>query len=342
MVFWTVYKSDATTQVLFFMMDLKAGTSYYFGDDATYQRRSFNGSLSKKNTGLGYVRGTANAAFDFSNAGATTYITGRTFSRNDTSDYNEVYPKTFIIFDTNATSHLLMINWDQNGNRTPQAISAGVMSYTIAILPVSGFILAAATQYLYKSIAPVWSIGSSATFDTIDYGADVTTNFIDPNSPCWKTGNTWEHRPILYGSDTNKLVIGDDSVSGVYETIFTTTTMTSGGSCEDKIALPLSTSLVIARKQTFAQGLTGFSGDWASYETITATSSPRFLLYNIDTLRCSPENAIMMGAAQMHHFGQQKNQCEHETVDFDCEDPKYYYYRATISNDGGPTTRSLI
>lgn len=343
MIFWDVVESNGSTTLGMFMLDLKSGISYYFGDNATYYRRSFNGSFSVKNSGNGYVRGVADNGFTFSSTGISSKIIARTFSKNDSSDYSEMNPKTFVIINTNSTLSMLIINWDSFGNRTPQRIISGVTGIGAPWLPASGYLFGTnGTTTLRRALKPVWTI--TTTLTSAEY-TDVTvpsvTTMVDiaTNSPCWRVGNIWEHRPIIFGTGTNTISIVDP-VANKNDGVASFTTY-NGNIFEDKIFVGTSTSTRVIQKQLFVQATTGMLDKWSIYENITATSIPRFLT-TASEVDFDSKNGIAFTSNQMFHFGQQKNRCQHETIDFICDDPKYYYYRATIKDDGGPATRTLI
>lgn len=81
---------------------------------------------------------------------------------------------------------------------------------------------------------------------------------------------------------------------------------------------------------------------WSRLNVVNTASSPHFLLTSDSvTARvvkyCKQESIALFGTTAYGIQGfcfPHSDQCEHESIDFDCDNPKYYYYKANVINDG--------
>ncbi len=174
----------------------------------------YNGSLSERNDNKGY-EGVTNENFTISTSATSGIrkIHVRTFSKEDLSDYQGANPKTFVAIGTGGGCDILLVDWDENNNRTPvkvwKNIFNGVYTGRFAnYIAPSGLLFAGlwgATGEIYTlpSEMKIWeinkeNIGNFKVGQTNGYMRDIA-----PNSSCWKTpSGTWRHQ-LIYGTYDN-------------------------------------------------------------------------------------------------------------------------------------------
>lgn len=294
-------------------IDLKIGKVTYLSN-VTYSGQYYNGVLSERNDGNG-ATGVLNTELNIS-SNTQHKIYARTFTKDDQSDYNEENPKTFVLLGTAGGCDLLVIDWDENNNRTPVKVWNNLGNNS-TISRFAGWIAHSGTVFLgnysvqgeiYKYNKKVWDIKE-------DTGADITTiqsntsyvMDISPSSRCWKTASgEWRHILITahYESGANgerKLLLIDVENSGVAEVILNHDSGSSGGftTCdnfEDMVfsifhTPTTSSRLQINKKLYFDDNSATFiESEWTSfsdcrtdvnYSSILNVSSPRFCVSTV-------------------------------------------------------------
>lgn len=198
------------------MIDLKSGKSIWlFTSNAGYY---YNGTLSQRNDGLNYT-GSANAELVTSHATFRKFH-ARTFSKEDASDYNLENPKTFVSIGTDGGNDVLVIDWDENGNRTPVKVWNNVGNFTTlgaraTHIAISGTILMGDNGTggaVYKGNFPIWQLGADTGYAynnallSTQIGSNILgtyTQDISQNSRCWKTSSgTWRHIALFAGYES--------------------------------------------------------------------------------------------------------------------------------------------
>lgn len=132
------YGASADTYPTVTYVDLKNDKAMYMGygnDSSQISGQYYNGSNNRRNDGLGKI-GTTNTDLNLS---FSSYVSSehaykphaKTFFKEDPSDYNEILPKTFVAMSTSVGCDLLVIDWDENGNRTPVKVYNNVFNLGI-------------------------------------------------------------------------------------------------------------------------------------------------------------------------------------------------------------------
>jgi hypothetical protein len=206
------------------IIDLKSGTSMLFRGNAAGSDKSgsiYNGSISQRNDSLDYSTN-HNSELDLSNISSPSemyYVYAKTFTKEDTSDYSFDNPKTFVMFCGKEGTDMLVVDWDENGNRTPVKVwnnvsggspnsNMGVYSSWIsdegrAYFGRSGSVV---SNSIAQSPIPVWDIKENDLAQNIL--ANINLNnvvfSISPNSRCWKTASgEWRTQLIVGTWDTS-------------------------------------------------------------------------------------------------------------------------------------------
>ena len=209
-------------------IDLKAGTADTFYDAYT-ALGTYNGTLSQRNDAIGWAD-TDNAELYLS----TEYVNklhARTFTKDDESDYNGELPKTFVLIGTDGGMDLLIIDWDENGNRTPVKIWNNLVNQT-TYGRYANWIAPSGNMYFGEyGIAgnmgsfsiPVWDMqydtAEAATYTAnMGIGSSIMGGYvmdIAPNSRCWKTASgEWRHQLLACTMESGG---GGDNVVGLVD-----------------------------------------------------------------------------------------------------------------------------
>jgi hypothetical protein len=213
------------------MIDLKAGTSTIFKITNNCGSK-YNGSLTQRNDNLGY-NGIHNPELELGDEDVQK-IHVRTFTKDDVSDYNGENPKTFVAMATNTTVELLVIDWDNNNDRTPVKVWNNVLydaTYDNAVfISPDGILFAgqftssgnmvymsdtgSATASTTEPALPVWEVANDQVGRTT-IGSNVLGTIvrdISPNSYCWKSqSGEWRHvLPVACQEDASagELAVG--------------------------------------------------------------------------------------------------------------------------------------
>lgn len=185
------------------MVDLKSGKAYYShsGGFGVYA-----GTLTERNDQKGYTAITNPDLYVSNNDMRMNY--GRTFTKEDQSDYSASTPKTFFLVNGAGGSDVIEFDWDENNNRTLKKIWKNIFNLATAmncgyIFP-SGQIVSVREDPagpIYQPISntanneplKIWDITGQYSYITVvsagGYGAKVASN-----ARCWKTKNgQWRH-----------------------------------------------------------------------------------------------------------------------------------------------------
>ena len=200
------------TEGAVYIIDLKKDIAYLLGEDG-YSGKQYIGSLTERNSSKGYA-GTVNSELSL---GIAPYfsIFVRTFTREDLSDYNLEYPKTFVLIGTSAGLDCLVIDWDSNNDRLPVKVWNNIFkSTTLGIsdcyISPSGLVIAGEDTSLgrvFTGIIPIWELQEDEGYDCTDNSKsnEVGTNIVGKNiygisrdSRVWKTASgLWRHQIIV-------------------------------------------------------------------------------------------------------------------------------------------------
>lgn len=214
MIFWCAsrYDGDSTYPSLK-CVDLKNGLTFQVAY-LVVSGQQYNGSYSERNDGSGWS-GATNEELELSilssDSDHINKLQAYTFTKEDQSDYIGEYPKTFVAIGTDNGCDLLVIDWNQNNDRTPVKVWNNIFETTsfgrraLFIAP-SGKIFAGAFNSngaLLQHNKLVWDIAEDSSADYTEIGADILlSNIMDisPNSRCWKiSSGEWRHQ-LLCGT----------------------------------------------------------------------------------------------------------------------------------------------
>lgn len=363
-----------------YWIDLKSGRCCRMiaGGGTYYTGYYYNGTLTERNDGKGYS-GSINTELDLS--GSNLYkIHGRTFEKTDISDYNYENPKTFFSIGTNGGCDLLVIDWDENGNRTPLKVWNNVFNVTTFgqyahFISNDGHLFIgnyASSGDIYRLNRYVWECNQDTYTDAVVTGASILGGYvmdISPNSRCWKTASgEWRHQLVCGcarvssgGDDCIRIV---DVENATAETVHTygAGAVTRGfhmvDNFEDEIfAVYYDSSngytlTYSFKKQRFNSKLdpTARSNNWqmttignnnSTFLYTAQENRPYFMSNSSVLLAWGPRNGSLSkdfgifgicnstGGVQFFNIGYQLDECIHESIEFDCENPRQYYYMQT-------------
>lgn len=215
MIFAAKDRSDDICNMV--MVDLKAGKVYNMGTynnvangSGTYSTDPLNdrnnepfGATAITNPELMLSLGAS------ANTGRqVTKVRAATFYKEDITDYNFQYPKTYVAISTTGGCDVLVIDWDENNNRTPTKVWNNIGNDVVqgqfaAWIAPSGYFFTGqwnTTGNIIASTVPIWEIATDTFWaDTSKY--KVVTQLgnypldISINSLCWKTpSGQWRHK----------------------------------------------------------------------------------------------------------------------------------------------------
>lgn len=299
---------------------LKEGIAYRYEDgSASYSGTYFNGKLNQRNLDLGYA-GKHNPNLNISND-CIYKIHGRTFTKNDQSDYDFELPSTYILCGTGVGANLLVINYDSNNNRVPTRIwgnifdnsNIGLWSIWLAPSgqPFGGYWNTDSS--IFYGIIPVWHVNSNSYYSAqaerkSAYGPNGYCYDISPNSICYKSiSGQWKHITLAsgyeYSADGVVACEYTEIESNIREWIYyNNTESTYAMRCIDRVDDRVFVSLDYADSNThylyFLKKLPfndyrysplsayKWSGFMSTDEQLYAFSTPRFTLfeYNVSGL----------------------------------------------------------
>lgn len=377
----------------FVIIDLKNGKATMLGNAAWYSSQTYDGTLSQRNENLGYS-GQNNLELALA-GGAIRKIHARTFTKDDESDYTGKNPKTCVAIGNDGGCDVMMIDWDDNGNRTINRVYNDVFN-SVYLGQHANWIAPSGTLFggdwvaaggLVYGNKPVWELNKNAGFNHLDdnpnvAGESLPATFItdklishvtdfSPNSRCWKMPDgTWRHQLIfstLDSTDLNVLAICDVEnliVEKLYDR-----DQTSGmtGSCDTYENLVFSVNnsysgylygMHILNKTTFPNYIWGqlgtlsgqyYNGWYPRFGYIIRENTRPYMLppardaaiasdYG-HTIRYSKDFGILtlptkIGGLQFFLLNNYKNNCVHESIEKDTDNPSYYYYlQSIITND---------
>jgi len=200
----------AGDNIVFIAIDLKAGTATFFAIAASnLSGKTYNGTLSERNDALDR-KGVDNPELDTTSA-LIERIFARTFTKEDSSDYQEDNPKTFVLIGCNGGADLLVINWDNNDNRTFVKVWNTIFDvaddkHGLWIAP-SGFVFtgrASTGGEINISDVPAWEIGSDTVSKTQVIAVNAAVFDIAPNSRAWKLpSGEWRHQLLIGTHDVS-------------------------------------------------------------------------------------------------------------------------------------------
>lgn len=175
----------------------------------------YNGTISQRNDGLGYTnQEVSNLQLRSTPQIAWEHIQGiRTFSKNDLSDYNLPYEKTFIgIFEGSTTrTSILEIDWGENEEGIPiryyrNAINITSFDYIYGSwISEDGYLFAvsassAGERYLIKSKKKVWEFSNNNDISSLDGGYSYPSGVVNSHNfilyittPIRSAGDYWDY-----------------------------------------------------------------------------------------------------------------------------------------------------
>jgi hypothetical protein len=295
--------SDFGVNIIF----LKTGKALML-DNGTKSGFQYGGAFSQRNDGSTYS-GQHDPNLDLSYLRVNT-VFSRTFTKEDTSDYNGAYPKTCVVLgtgdgDSTGKADLLVITWGEDGNPAAMKVwndifnGVSFVSNAVWIAP-SGRIFGGVTDvggegteggiyYSNKYAFDISEDGTSAAYTQV--GSAILTDSvwkISPQSRCWKTASgTWRHVLLCstYRSNSKAKISLVDVESATIETIHdigTSGTYFYATAFEDIVfgvssASDASAGINIYKKNRFGDSsIASPSGSsWSLYQ-ITNTTRPFF------------------------------------------------------------------
>lgn len=180
---------------------------------SSYGGYYYNGTFSERNDGKGFT-GSVNDELNLSSA-LVQKIHVHTFTKDDESNFNGQYPKTFVSLGTDKGNDVLVIDWDENNNRTPVKVWNNVWNSTtygqhaqwIAPSGIHFFAANDSAGTVGYSIPYIWELSADAGYAGITkiVGSSIVGGYcfhIAENSRCWKTpSGSWRHQLIIGSSD---------------------------------------------------------------------------------------------------------------------------------------------
>lgn len=210
-----------------YMIDLVSGKNYELTtSNWTNSGKYYNGTLSERNDAKGYA-GTYNSGLDIGSVVAHQpyFISARTFTKDDDTDYNFEYPKTYFLVGLSNSGginnpYVVEVDWNEKERIPIRSISFGTPTNPyVGLIASSGYIFLSdlASGVLYMSEVPVWntSLAHNISITTLTSALGTSVTEISPNSRCWKLpSGQWRHQILIsgYSSTTSlykKLMIYD-------------------------------------------------------------------------------------------------------------------------------------
>ena len=170
------------------------------------------GTWSERNEGKGYSAGLGNPTLYMSND-EWRFISSRTFTKDDVSDYNGENPKTFFAIGTDGGCDILVIDHASDGKKTLVKVIKHVFAtgtnygrFGNWIAPSGKFFgLEYTTSIVFMGLKPIWELSDEGGYNTSNdklcktictlagYNSDIS-----PNSKCWKSSTgQWRHQLII-------------------------------------------------------------------------------------------------------------------------------------------------
>jgi len=188
--------------------------------------RRYNGNLSDRNQGLGYI-GTTNTQLALSNT-IVRKIEARTFTKEDASAYQGQNPKTFVAIGTDTGCDILIIDWGSSRVRALSKVWRNVMNvatagqYGVHIAESGTLFLGSnlATGTMFRLNIPIWELESETSVSASLFTASFASaggfiRDISPQSRCWKSSSgQWRHY-LLIGTAQAAAAVAAANVGGV-------------------------------------------------------------------------------------------------------------------------------